>query len=84
MQNFHATRESLVVAYTALITRIDPVTMPRISRDPDDDHVIACALAAHAKVIVSGDKDLRVLREYHGVRIVSARAALDLIAFRQT
>lgn len=84
IQNFGATREALVAEYTALITRVSPVTMPRISRDPDDDHVIACALAAHAEMVVSGDKDLRVLREYHGIRIVSAREALNLIALRQS
>ena len=84
VSNFGATREALVAEYTALITRVSPVTMPRISRDPDDDHVIACALAAHAEMIVSGDKDLRVLREYHGIRIVSAREALNLIALRQS
>lgn len=29
-----------------------------ISKDPDDDKFIACALAANVKVIVSGDSDL--------------------------
>lgn len=29
----------------------------RISRDADDDQVLACALAARADLIVSGDKD---------------------------
>jgi uncharacterized protein len=31
---------------------------PAVTRDPDDDHVIACALAADAEVIVSSDDDL--------------------------
>ena len=29
-----------------------------VSRDPDDDHVLACALVVQADLIVSRDKDL--------------------------
>ena len=32
-----------------------------IGRDPDDDHVLACALAARADLIDSGDQDLHTL-----------------------
>ena len=43
--------------------------------DPDDDHVIACAIAARADAIVSGDHDLLDLREYHGIPILTAALA---------
>ncbi len=52
----------------------------RVSRDADDDHVLACALAAKADLIVSGDRDLLVLNEHQGVRIVTAAQALRIIA----
>lgn len=45
-------------------------------RDPDDDHVLACALAAHADLIVSGDSHLLELKGYQGIPIVSAAEAL--------
>jgi putative PIN family toxin of toxin-antitoxin system len=44
--------------------------------DPDDDHVIACALAAQADVIVSGDAHLLNLKHYQGMRIIGAAEAL--------
>ena len=51
--------------------------LPRpICRDPDDDAVLACALAARADLIVSGDDDLRALGMFEGIPIVSAAEAL--------
>jgi len=48
-------------------------------RDPDDNHVLACALAARAEIVVSGDKDLRDLVTYQGISILSATDALQRI-----
>ena len=45
-------------------------------RDPNDDHVIATALAVKADAIVTGDKDLLALDQFRAVRIVTARAFL--------
>lgn len=45
---------------------------PVVASDPDDDAVIACAIAAQADFIVSGDKDLRNLKRHAGIAIVSA------------
>jgi len=42
-----------------------------IERDPKDDMIIACALAAQADYIVSRDLDLLDLREYQGIQITS-------------
>ena len=44
----------------------------RISRDPDDDVVIATAVAARAVFIVSGDRDLLELPAADGISIVAA------------
>jgi putative PIN family toxin of toxin-antitoxin system len=72
----------LVSGYAALArlvvpARIDPVVVD----DPDDDAVIACAVAAQARFIVSGDGHLLNLRKAHGIRIVSARRLLGLATF---
>lgn len=61
---------------------IGPVSLPKpVCRDPDDDHVLACALATPADAIVSGDKDLTDLGSYQGIPILGAREAADLIPY---
>jgi putative PIN family toxin of toxin-antitoxin system len=47
--------------------------VPRVVRDPDDDAVLATAIAGDAAAIVTGDRDLLVLGEHHGIRIVTPR-----------
>jgi putative PIN family toxin of toxin-antitoxin system len=46
----------------AAVTVDDPAATDRVSRDPDDDYLIALARAAGAGVLVSGDADLTSLR----------------------
>ena len=66
--------------YTALATLVIPAKIaPTIIQDPADDAVLACALAAQADLIISGDADLLTLQEYQGIRIVDAATAMHLI-----
>jgi putative PIN family toxin of toxin-antitoxin system len=48
-----------------------------ICRDPKDDMVLECAVVAGADLIVTGDKDLLVVGNYQGVRILTSRQFLD-------
>ena len=41
-----------------------------VCRDPDDDFVLGTAIAGSAACIVTGDKDLLVIKRYHEVDIV--------------
>ena len=49
------------------------------SRDADDDAVLADALAARAKMIVSGNDDLLALKHYQGIPIVTPAQAIQRI-----
>jgi len=49
----------LVLGYAALAGVTQPAYLePVILADPDDDAVLACAIAAEAEIIVSGDSHL--------------------------
>ena len=72
------TAAQMISHYRRLATPVTgrPLT-PQVSRDADDDAVLACALAARADLIVSGDKDLLVLKVFHGIPIVTAAQAVQ-------
>jgi uncharacterized protein len=62
----------------ARVVKAAPLTQA-VSRDKDDDAVLACALASSADLIVSGDDDLLVLGQFKGIPILPAREALALL-----
>jgi uncharacterized protein len=77
------TGQALVAYYSAIVTLAVPQQVQRvIAQDADDDHVLACAVEAHAHLIASGDQHLHTLGgNYRGVRIVTpAEAAVMLQA----
>lgn len=67
-----------VLAQTAELVS-DLPEVRAVSRDPNDDVIIATAVAAKADYLVTGDNDLLVLGEYQGVRIVTPRQFLELL-----
>lgn len=71
----------VVARYRVIAETIEaaPIEESRL-RDPDDAAVLACALAARAEAIVSGDDDLLALGSYQGIPILSATAALALVS----
>jgi len=52
---------------------------PRL-RDPADAHILAAAIVARCDFVVTGDKDLLVLHEVEGVKIVRPGQARKLLA----
>jgi putative PIN family toxin of toxin-antitoxin system len=44
-----------------------------------DNKYLECAVAAKADYIISGDKDLRELKEYKGIKIVNAAEYLEIV-----
>ena len=86
LQRYYADdeRTRFVALVMALSEVVDlPETVPRVCRDPDDDRVIACAVAGKADVIVSGDADLLNLEQVGDVRILTAAQFLDLLERRE-
>jgi putative PIN family toxin of toxin-antitoxin system len=68
-----ATRDRFVALVAALSELVElPDEIPPISRDPDDDRVIARAVSGRAGVIVSGDKDLLDLGQVGALPILTA------------
>lgn len=80
LEQSNTSRERSLIEIQALaeVITAGPLPVP-VCRDADDDAVLACALAAQADLIVSGDSDLLTLQEYEGIRIVNATTAISLL-----
>lgn len=76
------TDRELLADYLEVIALVEPISVPRVVvGDVDDDQVIAAAVAAHADLIVSGDrKHLLPLRSHQGIEIIDAAEALWRLA----
>jgi putative PIN family toxin of toxin-antitoxin system len=75
------TPHDLVLGYAALASVIEPAEIePVIVADPDDDAVLACAIAARSEVVISGDSHLLDLKQYQGIRIIKAAELLAEIS----
>jgi putative PIN family toxin of toxin-antitoxin system len=68
----------LVHLYEKGASVVKPKSLPKpVCRDADDDEVLATALAAKAEIILTGDNDLLILREFHGIKILSPRQFVE-------
>jgi putative PIN family toxin of toxin-antitoxin system len=56
---------------------VHPAAVRVVEEDPDDDIFLACALAADAEAIVSGDRHLLDLGEFQGIPILGPAEFLD-------
>ena len=65
-------RNAELVALTQEVVGIAP--------DPNDDHVLAAALSSGATYIVTGDRRLRSVDMYAGVRLVTPQEFLQILA----
>lgn len=71
----------IVARYRELAETVDaPALEEAALRDPDDAAVLACAVAARADAIVTGDGDLHALGGYRGIVVLSPAQALRRVA----
>jgi putative PIN family toxin of toxin-antitoxin system len=72
--------QAVVQAVRKDAIRVSPVALAhRVCRDANDDWVLATAITAQADAIVTGDKDLLVLKTFEGIAIVTPRGFLALM-----
>ena len=78
LQRSNTSRDRLLaeVRQLAEVIKPPPLRQP-ICRDPDDDEVLALALAARVEMIVSGDADLLMLRHFERMPILSPAQVLQ-------
>ena len=78
LQGRGLTATQIFEGYAALTTVIVPAIIPPvIINDPDDDAVLACAVAAKVDLVVSGDPHLVKLFQYEGIPIIAPAEAVE-------
>jgi len=74
---------NVVYRFMQILIQDCEVIIPRhtqkLSRDPDDDKFINCALSGKAFYVVSGDSDLLDIEEVEGIKIITAREFLEAL-----
>lgn len=80
LRRLDTTPDEVLEVLAQMVEVVDPAPLTlRISRDPDDDAILALAAAARAELIVSGDADLLSLGSRAGIPIVVAAEALRIV-----
>jgi uncharacterized protein len=75
-----SSREQMLIQIRMLAEVVEPPPLPQpVCRDPDDDAVLALAIAAKADLIVSGDEDLLSMQRFEGIPILSPAQALQRV-----
>ena len=70
--------DEAIVLIESQMERVIPVKLERpVCRDADDDQVLATAVSGQVQCIVTGDKDLLVLRRYADIEIVNPAGFAD-------
>ena len=70
--------QALSQLYQGMVKMVEVHLLPApVSRDPQDDMVLSCAVAAKADLIVSGDEDLLTLSHFQNIWIYSKRKVIN-------
>jgi putative PIN family toxin of toxin-antitoxin system len=69
--------EDLLTTGTVVVN--PPPTPGAVPRDPDDDMIVACAVAASVQYIVSRDRDLLSLGSSHAIKIIAPEIFIQIV-----
>ena len=72
------TLESLKVELESSMLYTLPEYTTQICRDASDNKIIDLAICAGAEFIITGDKDLREIKTYKGIKIITAAEFLEI------
>jgi putative PIN family toxin of toxin-antitoxin system len=67
----------LAVFLSEFAVMVTPKRRLRVVKDEPDNRILECAVAGHAKTIVTGDKELLALKRYESIRILTLREYLE-------
>lgn len=85
IRELDATPRQLAGDYSRLVYLVTIADMaPVISKDRDDDLLLATALAAGAEAIVSGDAHILNLKRYHNIDMLTPAQALAKVESGRT
>jgi putative PIN family toxin of toxin-antitoxin system len=79
------TKKHEVEGYIKIIERYAKKIFPKnrienVSRDKDDDKILQCGVEGNVDFIITGDKDLLVLKEYKNIKIIKPKDYLENIS----
>jgi putative PIN family toxin of toxin-antitoxin system len=80
---FDWTDERLESILDPILSRAEvvvPTTFVNVSPDPDDNHILECALTSKSDVIVTGDDHLLQIGTFEDIQIIKPREFLDVLS----
>ena len=77
LRRTNTSRERSLAEVRQLAEVIEPAPLAQpVCRDPDDDQVLALAVAAKVELIITGDDDLLSLTSFEGIAIIAPAEAV--------
>ena len=83
LEKLAITAEELLLQVAAITQLSQPVAITDVDqlRDPKDKIVLETALAVPVEVIISGDEDLLILKEFQQIPILTIKQFLEIYQF---
>jgi uncharacterized protein len=81
-ERFEWAEEDIEITLKAIFSRaeiVEPQATITASPDPDDNHILECAVESKSDVIVTGDDDLLRLNSFQDIQIIKPRDFLDTL-----